>query len=204
MSPEEKAHNEEPKRGINPTLLASIIGAVATILAAVIPAIIIINANKPAPAPSITPRPTVLVVTATDLPSPTSTSTPQPTETPAVTSTPIPPSATPTTPVGLYDVYLAQDRAGQSKTTVFGPQQSVFIFFKVNDPSGSNTVRVVWYAVDVQGFPTNTFLSSDEGVISRSPFSYEMLYSPRWKVGKYKVELYLNGSLAATEEFEVK
>ncbi len=196
---------EEPKHGINQNLLIAIIGAAATILAALIP--VIINMNKSAPAPTFTPAPPPTTVVFTDTPAAAATSA-QPqaaaTETNAFTATPVPPSETPTTPVGIYDVYLAQDKAGTSKTSTFGPQQTVYIFFNINDPSGAKLVKVAWYAVDVKGFPANTILSSDESTVIRLPSSYEMLYSPAWKVGKYKVELYLNGSLASTQEFEVK
>ena len=181
----------QAKSRINQNMLIAIIGAAATIFAALLPSMI--DAFKPEPAPTVTTIPPTHVPTSTHLP-PTATLTP----------TPEPPTATPTTPIGIYDVYLALDAAGETKTTSFTPSQTIYAFFRLNDPSGLNHVKAALYAVDVKGFKPNVVISQNEETIGKQSVSIQIKKDPYWAPGKYKLELYLNEILLVTQEFEVQ
>jgi hypothetical protein len=190
----------EAKHGLNQNMVIAIIGAVATIIAALIPSFIRSNDSQSAPtaAASLAALPS-----DTALPPPAFTFTSEPTATETLTPTPLPPSETPTTPVGVYDVYLALDKAGKTRSTTFGPLQTVYVFFSINDPSGQNLVRVEWRTLKVKGRDPDSYLYGDESTILTPQHSFEVTFSP-WPVGTYKVILYLNGTLVSTQEFEIK
>lgn len=187
---------EEKPKFLNQNMIIAIIGAVATIVAASIP--FLINMNKAEPAPTFTPIPPTDAPTFTSLP---------PTE--AFTSTPEPPTATATfvteTPVmGLFDVYLAIDPDGEVKSTTFPSDQPIYVFFKINDPTDQRKIKAVWYAVEVPGLDPNIVVYQVEETLLKSKGSTQAGGFGNWRPGKYKVELYLNGLLSTTQEFEVK
>jgi hypothetical protein len=187
-------------RGVNQNMVIAIIGAVATIVAALVPSFIGGNDSQSAPtaAASIAALPS-----DTALPPPTFTFIPEATATETLTPSPLPPTETPTTPVGIYDVYLAVDKAGQNRSTTFGPLQTVYVFFSINDPSEQNLVRVEWRTLNVKGRDPDSYLYGDESTILTPQHSFEVTFSP-WPVGTYKVVLYLNGTPVSTREFEIK
>jgi hypothetical protein len=183
---------------LSQNMIIAIIGAAATIVAAAIP--ILINMNKAEPAPTFTSIPPTDIPTFTSLP---------PTPTEAFTSTPEPPTATATfvteTPImGFYDVYLAIDPSGEVKSTTFAPDQRIYVFFNINDPTDLGRVKVVWYAVEVAGIDPNAVVYQTEETILKSKGSATAGGFGTWKPGKYKVELYLNSQLSSTQEFEIK
>lgn len=104
--------------------------------------------------------------------------------------------------VGIFDVYLASDMKGQFRSTSFTYSQTICLFFNLNDPSGSNMVKAVWSTVAVEGQPANVEVYRTENQVTTSSFAIEV-NNGSWKVGKYKVELYLNGVLDETIEFQI-
>jgi hypothetical protein len=190
----ENQSDEKKKVGMNQALVIAVIGALATVLATSIPALI--NAlNKQPSAPTLPISSDTVVISAesalvTVMPSPSA----------FVTIT-----ETLAAPIGIYDAFLSLDKAGQFPSKTFSPRQTVYVVFSLNDPSGMNFVRIIWYAANVDGFPANHEIRREESTILASPYVFEMFYNkPQWKVGTYKAELYLNGSLCETLEFEIK
>jgi hypothetical protein len=106
--------------------------------------------------------------------------------------------------MGFYDVYLALDSSGEIKSTVFPTDQPVYVFFKINDPSEQRKVKFIWLAADVAGYSPNSEVFRSEGTLIKSKGSTSAGGIDPWKPGKYKVELYLNGLLSSTQEFEIK
>jgi hypothetical protein len=181
-------------------MVIAIIGAVATIVAALIPSFGRKEDAQVAPTAAAT---IAALPSETPLPLPTFTFTAEPTATETLTPTPVLPTETPTTPVGIYDVYLAADRAGQNPASTFGTQQTVYIFFSLNDPAAQNLVKVEWLPVNVPGREAGSYLRDEESTILTPKHFFEITLTP-WLVGTYKVNLYLNGLLSTTLDFEIK
>jgi hypothetical protein len=182
---------------LNQNVIIAIIGAVATIVAASIP--FLINMNKAEPASTFTPVPPTDVPTFTSVP---------PTPTEAFTPTPEPPTATATfvteTPVmGFFDVYLAIDPAGEVKSTTFPSERPVYVIFKINDPTDQGNIRATWRAVEVPGIDANSVVWTEDYIILKSKGTVQAGGHGAWRPGKYEVDLYLNGILSSTQEFEV-
>jgi hypothetical protein len=102
----------------------------------------------------------------------------------------------------ISDIFLASDISGYSRSTSFRPTQTIYLFFNLNDTSGANNVRAVWSAVDVDGYAPGTKIYETEHKIT-TPGYMMQTDQAQWDIGKYKVELYLNGTLDETIEFEI-
>ncbi|MEW6400465.1 MAG: hypothetical protein AB1649_01630 [Chloroflexota bacterium] len=194
--------DEKPQRErfLNQNMIIAIIGAVSTILAATIP--FLVNQNKNELTPTVTQvaptdRPTFTALPPTEA----FTFTPEPVEATA-TPTAVPVTGTPV--MGFYDVYLALDPGGEIRSTTFPTDQPVYVFFSLNDPSEQRKVKFIWRTVEVAGYQPDSEVYRFEGELTKSKGSTQAGGISPWKPGKYKVELYLNGLLSWTEEFEIK
>jgi len=105
--------------------------------------------------------------------------------------------------MGFYDVYLAVDPDGEVRSTVFPSDRPVYVIFKINDPTDRGEVTATWRAVEVAGLDANTVVWTEDLVILKSKGTMQAGGNGVWRPGKYKVELYLNGFLSSTQEFEV-
>jgi hypothetical protein len=179
----------------NQNIMIAILGAATTIFAAIIPwALNRYEAqSRPTPAP--------IIITATSASSDITQTTALPA---TVESTPTVPSPTPTADVqtGIFDAFLAYDQKGDFRSTSFSPTQEIYLFFNLNDPLERNIVKAVWIAVDVAGYNPNIIIDKTENKITTPTFSLRTNREV-WELGKYKVELYLNGTLDETIEFEI-
>ena len=201
---EDKNSDEAKGSKISQNMLIAIIGAITTIVAAVIPVIL---SNRPE---AQTPTPIAIIITATTAPIiPTDTPTLAPvfTETAVFTFTPTVelPTATATPQEGIFNAFLASDIKGLIRTTRFKPDQTIYILSDINDPKGLNIVRVVWSVVEVKGFQAGATKSDITlGKITEKNFVTLSNHSTNpWPVGKYKAEIYLNDVLDETIEFEI-
>lgn len=201
----ENKPSEEGSKGskINQNILIAIIGAIATIVATIIPWAL--NRYNTGPAPT----PILLVITATSAPVfPTETVFVSPTETAteAFTFTPTVelPTATATLQEGIFDGFLASDIDGFIPKSQFKPAEIIYLLFNINDPTGKSVVRIVWSVVDVKGTRAGTVKSDTPYIIRTQEFVTLSNHSADpWRVGKYKVELYLNNDLKQTIEFDI-
>ncbi len=187
------------KAHLNQNLVIAIIGAVATLAAAIIPWVL----DRAAQAE---PSPTAIQATFTvDAPTEiTVTNTVEVTATASLTPTLEPPTATPTPTeeTGIFNTYLTFDFAGKFVDTSFKSSQSIYLFFDLNDPKDRNIVEVIVSTVEVPGVlaDTITYQILDE----LTPPNVKLLISSgKLSSGKYKVEIYLNNTLEETLEFEV-
>ncbi|MBI5825864.1 MAG: hypothetical protein HZB18_17700 [Chloroflexi bacterium] len=188
----------KPQKGhLNQNLVIAIIGAVATLGAAIIPWML----DRAAKAE---PTPTAIQATFTveAPPEATATSTLIPA---SATPTAEPPTATaapPTEETGIYNAFLAFDFEGKLTDTSFKSGQPIYVFFNLNDPLGKNIVRVIVSVVDVPGVLVDSQFYNTTNEY-KDPNAKLVISQGGLKPGKYKVELYLNNTLDETLEFEV-
>ncbi len=103
---------------------------------------------------------------------------------------------------------LAKDKAGKNVTTSFiqaDPQ--VFLVWKDPTAMKGDTVKVVWVAEAVQGFPKNKQLSEGSRTMpSAGGFSSDFFLNAEkggLPVGKYRAELYDGSKLAQSLKFTI-
>ncbi len=185
----------QPQKGhINQNLVIAIIGAVATLLAAIIPWALDRAARADV-------SPTAIQATFTSAAALETTATN--TEVPA-SSTLIPPTATATSTeeTGIYNAFLAFDFEGNFIDDSFKQVQTIYLFFDFDDPQGRNDIEVIVSVVEVPGTLADTvsYQIRDKFI---PPSSRLVITKGNLNAGKYKAELFLNNTLEKTLEFNV-
>lgn len=187
------------KPHLNQNMVIAIIGAVATVMAAVIPWMldrtskseptpIAIQATFTAEAPLEATATVEAAVTSTEIPA-------TPTAEPTVTSTP-------TAETGIYNAFLAFDFDGKLTETNFKSGQPIYVFFTINDPLGKNIVRVIVSAVEVPGVLVDSEFYNTINEY-KDPENKLIVSQGGLKPGKYNAQLLLNNTLDETLEFTV-
>jgi hypothetical protein len=91
-------------------------------------------------------------------------------------------------------------------TNVFAPtDQTIHLAVKVANAPSDTSVKAIWYVAEVEGYEPSVI---DETSITLDTFQdsidFDLTSDQPWPVGKYKVELYLDGKLDQTLEYEVR
>lgn len=121
---------------------------------------------------------------------------------------------TPTPSSGISSVVMAKDTQGDAKdpvdiTAAFAPTQKIFhAVVAVVDLPANTKLKAIWYVVDV-GSAAAPNSKIDEFELTTDgtrnvDFTLTVGPSGRWPVGRYKVEIYMNGSLERTVNFRVQ
>ncbi len=197
-----KESNEtpSPKAQINQNLVIAIIGAVATVMAAILPWMLD-RTSKSTPSPTAiqatftVEAPPDMTATATDTVVAATASSAPTLETPTATSAP-------SEEINIYNTYLAFDFDGKFTETNFKGGQPIYIFFNLNDPLGKNIVRIIVSAVDVPGVLADSQFYNTINEY-KDPEIRLIVSQGGLEPGKYKVELFLNNTLDETMEFTV-
>ena len=103
--------------------------------------------------------------------------------------------------------YMANDEAGQNKTTTFTSSDTFFVFFDVSGITVGTPFQSRWYALDVPGEdPTKPFLKTDYtyGSSIGNKISFQAMNSNGWPSGSYKVEIYMSDTKVGEVQFSVK
>jgi hypothetical protein len=107
----------------------------------------------------------------------------------------------------LTNPRMSTDSEGNNATTVYSSSD---IFHAVADLSNVETGSVIdakWYLVSAADYDPGEIESSSVTIEDKSLYNYvsfELTSVDSWPVGEYKVELYLNGTLAHTMNFSVQ
>ena len=112
------------------------------------------------------------------------------------------------TELGLSNLRMAFDQDGENVTTTFSPTD---VFFAVADlanaPQGAQ-VEARWTAVNAADTEPNLEFQTQMLDITEESFTgtiyFQLSNDEGWPAGQYKVDLYLNGTLAQTAEFNVQ
>ena len=100
---------------------------------------------------------------------------------------------------------LSASETGSPETTVFSPDDmTVYCIVKLANAPDDTVVKAVWTAVDVEGADANTKIDDAELKSGDADLTFDLTNNGPWPVGKYKVDLYLNGKLDRTLEYKVQ
>jgi hypothetical protein len=97
------------------------------------------------------------------------------------------------------------DSEGTQETTVYAQDQPFYCIVELANAPDDTTLKAVWTAVEAEGTEPNLMI--DEAEITagnENIFTFDLTNNGLWPIGKYKVDLYLNGELDRTLEFEVQ
>ena len=112
------------------------------------------------------------------------------------------------TELGLTNLRMALDQDAKNPTTTFAPTD---VFYAVADlanaPQGTK-VEAKWTAVNATDTEPNLEFQTQTLDITEESFSgtiyFQLSNDEGWPTGQYKVDLYLNGTLAQSAEFSVQ
>lgn len=100
---------------------------------------------------------------------------------------------------------LSADSEGSQTTTVFAPEDTFYCIVTLANAPDDTTVKAVWTAVEVEGEDPDTLIKESETTSDGNDLiTFNLSLDSPWPTGKYKVDLYLNGTLDQTLEFEVQ
>jgi serine/threonine protein kinase len=105
----------------------------------------------------------------------------------------------------IKKAYLALDQDGEKASTVFKPADDFYVIVEVENTPEEATLKSVWIAKDAKGMKPNTILHEYEMQVTDGRY-----WMKNTKVdgsrgaGSYLVELYLDGKLKQTLDFQVR
>ena len=99
---------------------------------------------------------------------------------------------------------LSADSSGTPATTVFSQDQIFYCIVELANAPDTTTVKATWYAVNVEGTEPNLLIDQSELTLGDGTATFNLANDQLWPPGSYKVELYLNGELDRTLEFQVQ
>ncbi|MCP3982037.1 MAG: hypothetical protein GY716_22255 [bacterium] len=111
-------------------------------------------------------------------------------------------------PVGVTRVTLARDdgngEPGQP-TLVFSPADRTFhAVIDLDHVAGALEARLIWIAVDAGGETNETIDVATFRGVEANVVKGRLTLPSDWPVGKYRLEIYLNGQLEETVDFTVE
>ena len=105
----------------------------------------------------------------------------------------------------VEDAYMALDEYGYNPTKEYSSDATFYCMVTVLDtPEAGVPLKAIWYAVDVDGMDRNAVIGEIETTAGQEVIPFILSNENLWPVGKYKVEMYLNGELDTTIRFKVK
>jgi hypothetical protein len=109
--------------------------------------------------------------------------------------------------VYVDQIHMAKDedgKAGASTTSYSPSEHRVYVVMTLNKAKADTKIRVVWIAQDVQGSKNSEIKSFDyttNALDKTLPFY--LTWPQDWPRGAYKVEVYINGVLDKTINYNV-
>jgi hypothetical protein len=115
-------------------------------------------------------------------------------------------ACTPAPPLtaAIQEARTAKDPAGHQPTTTYAPGDTFYCVVELAHAPESTRLRAFWSAIEVAGAPPNTPIGEAELTSGSGSLHFNLSNENLWPVGRYKVELYLNGQLDRTLEFDVQ
>lgn len=107
------------------------------------------------------------------------------------------------TTANVKEAKMARDPDGEQPTTTFGQEDTFYLVAEVANAPDDTILKAVWIAVEVDGVEPGFSLGEKE-LSASGAVNFSLENDQFWPVGKYKVDLYLEGELDRTLDFEVE
>jgi len=110
-------------------------------------------------------------------------------------------------PAGVSNLALSNDKVGANKATTFAPTDTIYLNADVNQVADGASFDVKWYALNVSGQDPNTpFVTSN--VVWKSGMNQLTAQTNSttggFPVGQYRVEVDMDGTKVAEENFNIQ
>ncbi len=104
----------------------------------------------------------------------------------------------------ISDAWLSDNEDGSARVTTFAQDAVFYAFADLKNAPEDTTLKAVWIAADVEGVDANFVINETEFTSGSNLITFNLSNNNLWPVGKYRVEIYLNGKLDKTLDFEVR
>ena len=104
----------------------------------------------------------------------------------------------------IKDAYLAADPDGEQHTEVFTTDQIFYLLVDLANAPDDTVLKAIWIAVEVEDVEPDFVIDEVEITTGLPVVTFDLSNDYLWPTGTYKVDLYLNGDLDQSLEFEVR
>lgn len=106
----------------------------------------------------------------------------------------------------ITNAHMATDESDSQQTTVYAPDtQTFYCFYDLNNAPDDTVVKGTWILVSAEGYGSNSEIDSADVTGSDDSYYFSLdRAAEAWPVGQYKIDLYINGNLVETVEFQVQ
>lgn len=104
----------------------------------------------------------------------------------------------------ISDAWMSTDEDGAERVTEFAQEAVFYAQVDLQNAPDDTTLKAVWIAVEVQDTDPNFVINETEFATGDGLVHFTLSNDNLWPTGKYKVDLYMNGELASTLDFEVR
>jgi hypothetical protein len=110
------------------------------------------------------------------------------------------------TTANITNARMTTDESDTTQTTVYAPDtQTFYCFFELNNAPDDTVVKGAWTLVSAEGYDANSEIDSAEITGSDDTYYFSLDRAAEdWPIGQYKIDLYINGNLVETVEFQVQ
>ncbi|MBN1681530.1 MAG: hypothetical protein JW966_14715 [Anaerolineae bacterium] len=107
------------------------------------------------------------------------------------------------TTANIKNVKMTSDSDGKNETDTYGPTDTFYCIVDLRSAPDDTMTKAVWIAVVVEGVEPGFQIGEYELESGSGTLTFQVSPDELWPPGQYKVEIYLNGDLEKTVEFEV-
>lgn len=105
----------------------------------------------------------------------------------------------------IDSVTLTADENNVQATQVFGQSDVFYAVVTTKNAPDDTTIKAVWVAVEAEGVEPNfTIMEKELTAEGNDTFTFSLSNDNLWPLGKYRVDIYLNGELDQGVEFSVE
>jgi hypothetical protein len=108
------------------------------------------------------------------------------------------------TTANIKDAYMSTDVDGTNKTTAYAPDAIFYAQVDLANAPDDTKLKAVWFAVKAEGVEANYQIEETEFTSGDGLVHFQLSKDSAWPAGQYKVDLYMNDTLAKTLTFDVQ
>lgn len=108
------------------------------------------------------------------------------------------------TTANIADAWMSTDADGANRTTVYAQDATFYAQADLRNAPDGTVIRGVWTAVNAQDTEPNLVISEAELETGSATVTFDLTNDNLWPIGTYQIDLYLDGTLTSTVQFEVQ
>lgn len=109
-----------------------------------------------------------------------------------------------TSTANIADAWMSTDADGANRTTVYTQEATFYAQADLRNAPDGTLIKGVWTAVNVEDTEPNLVIAEAELETGSSTVTFDLTNDGLWPIGTYKIDLYLDGTLTTTVQFEVQ